>query len=336
LVKSVKLRLFARIWAVFSIDIHAANVMVNAIARKRLFGLLESKMSEDTASVQNEEFSFQSVGERLKAERELRGLSLEDIATKTRVPLRHLVSIEGSEYGKIPGHTYTLGFVRSYARALKMDEVKLSSDLRSELAASGHSGYNAPTQNYEPTDPSSVPSRLLAWTAAAIAVVMLAGFFIWRGSFMDAGEAPVVSEPVQQAATPVQTGTAAVTAATPVDANGDVVLTATGVVWAKVYDANKKRLFEAEMKAGESYTVPKDANGPMILTGRPDMIKVTVGGKEVAPLSNGNTTISNVPISAKALAERAPAAAGTPAAGAAPSADISPAVNTGPTAINAQ
>jgi hypothetical protein len=89
-------------------------------------------------------------------------------------------------------------------------------------------------------------------------------------------------------------------------ATGDVVLTAKETVWARVYDANDKVLFEKEMVAGERYLVPADANNPKIRTGRADLITVTVGGKEVAALGPAERTIKDVGISAAALAARPP------------------------------
>src|SRR3546814_3862603 len=67
------------------------------------------------------------------------------------------------------------------------------------------------------------------------------------------------------------------------------------------------------MAAGETYTVPADAQNPQILTGRPQALRVTIGGKEVAPLGPADRTITDVGISAAALnASPAPAApAGT-------------------------
>src|SRR3546814_8118622 len=74
---------------------------------------------------------------------------------------------------------------------------------------------------------------------------------------------------------------------------GNVVLTATDTVWLRIYDGNDKRLFEKEMAAGETYTVPADAQNPQILTGRPQALRVTIGGKEVAPLGPADRTITD-------------------------------------------
>lgn len=258
--------------------------------------VVEIGVGENSPS--EEEFRFHTVGEQLRAERERLELSLSDLAAKTRVPMRHLDSIEKSDFGALPGTTYTLGFARSYANAVGMDAAKVNADLRAELAQGGHDGYQAPTQNYEPADPSRVPSRKLAWTAAAVGIVLVAAYLFWRSMAL---ESPIdVAAPI-----PAEQKAAAPLANTPVPTGGAVVITASDDVWVKVYDAEDKRLYENEMKAGDSFTVPPDANKPMIVTGRPQVLNVTVGGKAVPPLGTADKTIADVEVSAAALLGRA-------------------------------
>jgi cytoskeletal protein RodZ len=121
-----------------------------------------------------------TVGEELKAARARMDMSLCDLAAETRVPVRHLESIERSEFSALPGHTYTVGFVRSYARAVALDDIAIVNALRAELSSGGHERYEAPLQNYEPTDPARVPSKSLAWTATAFAALVLAAYMIFR------------------------------------------------------------------------------------------------------------------------------------------------------------
>lgn len=250
-----------------------------------------------------------TVGEQLKVARERLGISLADLADKTRVPTRHLESIEQSEFGALPGQTYTVGFVRSYARAVDLDEIALVNALRAELARSGHEGYQAPLQNYEPTDPARVPSKTLAWTAGAVAAVVLAAYLLFRSYSLT----PEVEAPQTRAAAPAKApSTAATASGATAGSDANVVLTATGNVWVKVYDADQKRLFEKEMVAGDSFTVPKDANKPMIVTGRPQVLEITVDGKMVPPLGAPDKTVADVGISAQDLLTRAPIAT-TPA-----------------------
>ena len=256
-------------------------------------------------SPSEEEGRFHTVGEQLKAERERQALSLSDLATRTRVPMRHLDSIERSDFSALPGTTYTLGFTRSYASALGLDPAKFNNDLREELAQSGHKSYQAPTQNFEPADPSRVPSRTLAWTAAAIGVLLVAGYLIWRSSMLS-DNAPVANIQAPQAVVSEKSGVSAATGEGAANATDTVVLTATGPVWVKIYDAGNKPLFESEMVEGDIYSVPKDARNPMIVTGRPNAIAVTVGGKAVPPLGAPERTIVDVGISAASLLARKP------------------------------
>lgn len=131
-----------------------------------------------------------TVGQELKAARVRLGMSLSDLAAETRVPMRHLESIERSEFSALPGHTYTIGFVRSYARAVALDDIVIVNALRAELSSSGHEKYEVPLQNYEPADPARVPSKSLAWTAAAVAALVLATYLILRSYALQQTPAP--------------------------------------------------------------------------------------------------------------------------------------------------
>jgi cytoskeleton protein RodZ len=289
--------------ALFGIDFpFITAIVINSAHRRTGPQKLETWVTDELP--ENEEFHFKTVGEQLKDERLRREMSLADIAADTRIPTRHLEAIENSEFGALPGATYAVGFTRSYARSLEMDESRLISELRAELAQTGHNNFAAPTQNFEPADPSRVPPMALAWAAAAIAALLLVGYLVWRSSSITS---TLPAEPVAAAAdTTAPVVTAPVTPAAAADPNGEVVLTATEEVWLKIYDADGKRLFENTMKANEQYRVPKDANGPMILTGRPDALTVTVGGKPVPTLGTAKRTISDVGISASALLARKP------------------------------
>jgi hypothetical protein len=72
---------------------------------------------------------------------------------------------------------------------------------------------------------------------------------------------------------------------------------------------------EALMAPGDSYTVPADADRPMLRTGRPDALRVTIGGREVPRLSEDQRVVSDVPVTAEALLARGQEAPGGAAAG---------------------
>jgi cytoskeleton protein RodZ len=64
-------------------------------------------------------------GEHLKREREMRGVSLEEISAATRISTRFLEAIEKDQWEQLPGGVFNRGFIRSIARFLGLDEDSL-------------------------------------------------------------------------------------------------------------------------------------------------------------------------------------------------------------------
>jgi len=117
------------------------------------------------------------VGERLRIARESRRLSLDHVATQTRVPLRHLEAIERSEWGQLPAPTYSIGFARAYAEIVGLDRQEIGDDLRIEL---GGGRQPSAMESFQPADPARVPPRTLAIIASLVAVSLLAGYGYYR------------------------------------------------------------------------------------------------------------------------------------------------------------
>ena len=221
-----------------------------------------------------------TAGEKLREAREAQGLSLAEIAARTRVPVRQLEAIEAGNDAALPSITYSVGFAKASARAVDLDEVAIAREVR---GASDQPGAVRRTEYeaYEIDEPSRVPTQGLAIGALVVAVLLLVAVGLFYGTALFRGEerasAPVVENRIAAAPAP-----AAV--ATPSVPTGAVVLTATDEVWLKVYDAAGKTLFLGTLKAGEVYAVPADANAPLINVGRPDKLQITVGGTPVASL----------------------------------------------------
>jgi cytoskeletal protein RodZ len=247
------------------------------------------------------------VGERLRAAREAKGLTLEQIAAETRIPQRHLAAIESGDFGKLPARTYAVGFSRTYAKAVGLDHDEVAAAVRDELDEQSDEEYRP--ASFAPGDPARVPSRALGWLAAFAVLLLLAGgFFFFRTIFAPAGELPSLVEQQKAQQQAVQRAAARKAAATPAPAvgnSGPVVLTAAAPnIWVKIYDASGKTLFEKQMALGESFTVPADAQGPLLWTGRPDALAVSVGGRPVPKLAEEQKVIKDVPVTAQALLAR--------------------------------
>jgi cytoskeleton protein RodZ len=259
------------------------------------------------------------VGERIADARTALKLELEDIAERSRIPLRHLQAIEASNFEALPASTYSIGFAKTFARMVGLDGEEVAADFRAERGETlaQRSEYTP----FEPADPSRVPPRLLAMIALGTAVILLVAYLIWRGGGnseerqqVAAGTVPETAAPAAPVATPGSPPPARPAAPAP-SADDKVVLTASDAVWIKVSERDGPTLYMGELAAGQSYTVPPDARDPRLLTGRPDVLRAQIGARVLPALGSGKRSISNVSLKGPALIARDAAmqAAATPA-----------------------
>jgi cytoskeletal protein RodZ len=61
------------------------------------------------------------LGEFLRRERELRRITLEDVAENTKISRRYLEAIEEDQYDRLPGEAFVRGFIRSYVKYIGLD-----------------------------------------------------------------------------------------------------------------------------------------------------------------------------------------------------------------------
>jgi transcriptional regulator with XRE-family HTH domain len=270
-------------------------------------------MAEQTEP-RDEQLPLHGVGERLRIAREGKGMTITQVAAATRIPQRQLQLIEAGDFTALPARTYAIGFSRSYARLVGLDERQVADEVRAELSAKDPADRHRGA-TFEPGDPARVPSRGLAVFSAVAAVLLIVGAIVFYQTFFSpaAGPGPITAEQQsRQAPTPRRAAAAATPVAQP---GGPVVFTALeDGVWVKFYDASGKQLMQKEMAKGERYTVPADAEGPQVWTGRPYALAITVGGKPVPKLSEADEIVRDVPVTAEALLARSRPAA-QPAAG---------------------
>ncbi|WP_245841786.1 helix-turn-helix domain-containing protein [Sphingomonas lenta] len=261
-----------------------------------------------------------SVGETLRAAREAQGLSIDDISTRTRVPVRHLEAVEASDFKALPSPTYAVGFSRAYARAVGLSDSQIAAQVRTEVNRIGPRKPEYMPQ--EVADPARVPGRGIAVVAAGLALALLVLGALWFLSTRFTG-----AEADGEGTTPANAVVAAVPAAAtpaappPAQTGGQVSLVATDDVWLRVHDDADRTLFIGNMKAGDRFDVPATANDPKIDVGRPDKLQVTLNGSNVPPLGDGSRPIKDVRVSGAAIAQRlnaAPATGPSPAASATP------------------
>jgi hypothetical protein len=75
-------------------------------------------------------------GEKLRQQREQRGISLEAISKTTKISTRLLRALEDERFDQLPGGVFNKGFVRAYARQVGLDEEEALGDYHTALRES--------------------------------------------------------------------------------------------------------------------------------------------------------------------------------------------------------
>jgi cytoskeleton protein RodZ len=169
---------------------------------------------------------------------------------------------------------------------------------------------------FEPADPRRTMPKSLVIGAVIAAVLLIVVMSVLNRRALE--------QPDQNVATNAAAPTATAPSAQPAPArvastSGPVVLTATAPAWIQVTDLGKT-LFEGQLSAGQSYTVPAGVTAPMLKAGKPEALNVKVGATAVPQVGPAGkvTTASLLPSDLL----KTPAAATQPAAATPPASAV--------------
>ena len=249
-----------------------------------------------------EEENIVTVGQRLKEAREAAGLSIEDVAATTRIPTRHLASLEIGDWDQLPASTYSVGFAKNYATAVGLDKAEIAEQLRAEMGGARPVATNM--EVYETADPARTMPKGLVFGALGLVLVAVLLFTWLSNRGMESSSAtPALDNEIAAAdnfvvAAPTTTGT--------------VVLTANEAVWIEVRDGGAI-LKQGELAAGESYEVPANAVAPRLTTGKPEALRIAIGTADAPAVGPVGERVAGVSLLAADLM-KGPAAAPAPAA----------------------
>ena len=120
-------------------------------------------------------------GDRLRREREMRGITLDEITESTKISRRHLEALEGEHFDQLPGGVFNKGFVRAYAHFLGIDEERAVADYSAASNEQPEPEDKFPLEVHDQPDPELNPRRSylpLAFAVAALAGVLV-GYAFW-------------------------------------------------------------------------------------------------------------------------------------------------------------
>jgi cytoskeleton protein RodZ len=206
-------------------------------------------------------------GEHLRREREMRGVSLDEVSQATRIGTRFLEALEGERWKDLPGGVFNRGFLRSIARYLGLDEEALVAEYAQATNDHPQMADWAPSAVDHGIEPRRKSNRRLAFLVSLLVLVSVgaAGWWAWMqyGGTLRAWRSPLpaVPAPKPPAAAPavvpasgpgiVPESSAATAASVPAELDLRVEVSRTTEVSVA---ADGKSLFQGRMTSGESRT----------------------------------------------------------------------------------
>jgi cytoskeleton protein RodZ len=123
-------------------------------------------------------------GDRIRREREMRGITLDEITESTKISRRHLEALETEHFDQLPGGVFNKGFVRAYARFLGIDEDQAVADYSAASNEQPEPENKFPLEIHEEPNHELNPRRSkvpLVFAVAAL-VGVLVGYGFWSKS----------------------------------------------------------------------------------------------------------------------------------------------------------
>lgn len=115
-----------------------------------------------------------SYGARLASQRQSAGLGVTDVAAQLRLHPNQVRAIEQEDLARLPAPAYVRGFVRSYARMLKIDPSPLLSDLNAKLEPAPESVIEGGVTDYSAALAASRERKFPQWMFGGALLVLIA------------------------------------------------------------------------------------------------------------------------------------------------------------------
>lgn len=229
---------------------------------------------------------IEHIGAELGAKRMEYGLSLKDVAEKLHIQQSYLDAIERLDKESLPTLGYALGFVRTYARFLGLNERNAIERFKIDIEAPRYLSAQA--------EPHFIPksSIRLPKGSFAIGAVLSCAFVVvsWYGMKADAISAVTAAATVQ----PTENWDFAPAQPTQNDENM-ISLMAVGPSWVQVKDSLGNVLISRIMVKGEIFETERK-NLPVLSLRDAGAIELYLGGKLIGAIGQRGESAKNIPL----------------------------------------
>lgn len=230
---------------------------------------------------------MESLGEYLRRQREIKGLSLKEISDRTKIGINYLMNIEENRFDKIPGEVFTKGFLRIYASSigLRAEEVIEKYDLQYKVAEKEVVVHEDTVQKVKEDRHLRIP--LWIW----IIPILLIAVFLLKGLPRKIGHPPVPSKEINKLNKPEPSSIPSP------DTPQELTLSIEALeeTWVKIL-IDGKDVKEVLLKGGDSVTINARKNFGLTV-GNAGGIKINFNGKELKTLGPRGKVIRNLVLS---------------------------------------
>lgn len=239
----------------------------------------------------------ETVGARLRAAREAAQLSHDDVAQALKFSPRQIAALEADDYASLPGATIVRGFVRNYARLLKLDAAALLQQLDAVLPISpaevrppDNMGVASEAHGLRESSPLLAVSLVLLLAAVMVALWHFIGPAPQRAATVAGGAEGAIGQTTSMTPALQHPAAAAAPAEGPVLPPANVT-TGEGSAptlqfafadrsWVEVIDANKRIVFSGENPPGSQLNLTGQPPFDIVI-GNASKVTLTYGGKPI-------------------------------------------------------
>jgi cytoskeleton protein RodZ len=285
-------------------------------------------MSDQEAQPRDAASELASFGEELRREREIRGISLKEIADATKISKRFLEALERNDHRTLPAPVFTRGFVREYARYVGLNAEEMVNRYNFAAANDDRIEKPPPVAKYPQTPPRDISPRPAAKRGippvitrvdggvmfALFIAVALAGVAWWAVQYKrqerERAEAatavPVTTS--RAVATPTQ---APVPEPAPDDSKLRMTMEITANSWVTL-EADGRTVLNEEMLSGARREFEANDAFRFRTIGNAGGLTLTLNGATVPPLGANGEVVKNRVFDRAGLAGIRAAAQGAP------------------------
>ncbi len=264
---------------------------------------------QETQPQQGGSSELQSFGEELRREREIRGISLKEIADATKISKRFLEAIENNDHHTLPAPVFTRGFVREYARYVGLNAEDMVNRYNFAAAKDDRIEKPPPLEKYAAVPPRDItpkpaPKRGIPAPYARVnrnaismfVLVVLLAFVAWwavqrKSHFLELESSSSVPVTTKAAAPPV-TVPAPVTVPVVDDSVLKLTIDVTKNAWVEL-EADGKSIIHDELIAGDKRTYEAKDAFRFTRIGNAAGLTMTLNGVAIPPLGGDGDVVKN-------------------------------------------